>query len=291
MAEVIARMADATGRMGDNGGMTPPRRPQPKRPSRRERAQKTPPPPAHLHQEDGERLQKVLAAAGFGSRRGCEQLILDGRVTVDGHIVRELGIRIEPRKQTIHVDGFPVSTDESAVYLAFNKPAGVVTAMEDPDGRPTLADYLTDRHERLFHVGRLDQETEGLLLVTNDGDLTHRLTHPSWEVPKIYLAEIRGPVARDVGPRLKAGIELEDGLAKVDDFKLVDSTPGYALVQITLHSGRNRIVRRLLEEVGHPVLRLVRTDFGPIRLGEQRQGTLRTLNRTEVGELMKAVGI
>lgn len=261
------------------------------RPSRRDRARKTPPPPADLHKPEGVRLQKVLAGAGFGSRRSCEQLILDGRVAVDGHTVRELGIRIDPARQTVHVDGLRATLDEALVYLAFNKPAGVVTAMEDPDGRPTLAEYLTDRDERLFHVGRLDIETEGLLLVTNDGDLTHRLTHPSWEVPKVYLAEVRGPVPRDVGRRLKDGVELDDGVAWVDDFKLVDSTPGYALVQITLHSGRNRIVRRLMEAVGHPVLRLVRTEFGPIRLGEQRQGTLRTLGQTEVGALMKAVGL
>lgn len=259
------------------------------RPSRRQRAQSTPPAPSDVHDPDGVRLQKLLAQAGYGSRRACEQLITDGRVQVEGHTVRELGIRVDPVRQSVHVDTFRVNLREDLTYLAFNKPVGVLSAMEDPDGRPTLTDYLTDHPERLFHVGRLDIETEGLLLVTNDGDLSHRLTHPAWEVPKVYLAEIRGPVARDVGIRLKEGIELEDGFASVDNFRLVDSTPGYALVEITLHHGRNRIVRRLMEAVGHPVLRLVRTQFGPLRLGEQRQGTMRALGQQEVGSLMKAV--
>lgn len=262
-----------------------------RRPSRRQRSQSTPAPPVDVHDPDGVRLQKLLAQAGYGSRRSSEQLILDGRVQVDGHVVRELGVRVDPKVQTVHVDTFPVNLREDLTYLAFNKPAGVLSAMEDAEGRPTLSDYLGDHTERLFHVGRLDVETEGLLLLTNDGELSHRLTHPSWEVPKVYLAEIRGPVARDVGSRLKEGIELEDGFAAVDNFRLVDSTPGYALVEITLHHGRNRIVRRLMEAVGYPVLRLVRTQFGPIRLGEQRQGTMRALNQQEVGSLLKAVQV
>src|SRR5699024_8167288 len=159
-----------------------------------------------------------------------------------------------PQSQTVRVDDLPVQTDEKAVYLAFNKPKGVMSTIDDPEGRRCLGDYLTDRPERLFHVGRLDADTGGLLLVTNDGDLTHRLTHPSYEVAKTYLAKVRGPVASHVGKTLRDGVQLDDGPADVDSFKLVDSTPGYALVEIVLHSGRNRIVRRLLDAVGYPVL-------------------------------------
>ena len=244
-----------------------------------------------VHQPDGVRLQKVLADAGLGSRRACEQLIADARVEVDGQIVTELGTRIDPETQTVHVDSMRIVTAPDRVYLAFNKPAGVVSTMDDPEGRPSLAGYLRDRPERLFHVGRLDAETEGLLLITNDGELSNRLTHPSYEIPKTYLAQVRGPVAKDVGARLREGIELDDGIARVDSFKLIDSTPGRALVELVLHEGRNRIVRRLLEAVGNPVDRLVRTHFGPIALAEQRQGKVRDLRPDEIGELMQAVGL
>ncbi|GAA4285225.1 pseudouridine synthase [Brevibacterium daeguense] len=262
-----------------------------RRPTRRQRAQRSGQPTADAHRPDGVRLQKVLAEAGLGSRRACEQLIADGRVMVDGVTVRELGTRIDPETQSVSVDTMPITTHTGKVYLAFNKPAGVVSAMSDPEGRPSLQDYLRDRPERLFHVGRLDAETEGLLLITNDGELSNRLTHPSYEVSKTYLAEVRGPVARDVGARLKSGIELDDGIAHVDSFRLVDSTPGYALVEIVLHSGRNRIVRRMLDAVGNPVQRLVRTQFGPIALAEQRQGKVRELRPDELGKLMEAVGL
>lgn len=269
-----------------------------KRPTRRQRsqAQRTAQNSAAngsspVHQPDGIRLQKVLADAGLGSRRACEQLIADARVEVDGQIVTELGTRIDPETQTVHVDAMRIITQPDRVYLAFNKPAGVVSTMDDPDGRPSLADYLRDRTERLFHVGRLDAETEGLLLITNDGELSNRLTHPSYEIPKTYLAQVRGPVAKDVGARLREGIDLDDGIARVDSFKLVDSTPGHALVELVLHEGRNRIVRRLLDAVGNPVDRLVRTHFGPIALAEQRQGKVRELRPEEIGELMQAVGL
>ncbi|WP_349640007.1 pseudouridine synthase [Saxibacter everestensis] len=259
------------------------------RPSRRDRRRKTPEPTVDVHDPEGVRLQKVLAQAGYGSRRSCEQMIADGRVSVDDQIVRELGVRVDPKRNVIQVDSLRLQLDESMAYLALNKPSGVLSTMEDPEGRPCIGDYLVDRTERLFHIGRLDAETEGLLLLTNDGELAHRLTHPSYEVPKTYLAEVRGPVARDVGKQLREGVELDDGLANVDSFKLIDSTPGYALVEIVIHSGRNRIVRRMMEAVGYPVLRLVRTQMGPVRLGDQRQGTLRTLNRTEVGILLESV--
>jgi 23S rRNA pseudouridine2605 synthase len=244
-----------------------------------------------VHDPDGIRLQKVLARAGLGSRRACEELIAQGRVSVDGQIVRELGVRVDPDKAVIHVDGLRVSVGEDKVYLAINKPLGVVSTMDDERGRPALSDFVGQRKERLFHVGRLDIDTEGLLLLTNDGELAHRLQHPSYGVPKTYLAEIRGPVARDVGKRLRAGVELEDGMVAVDSFKVVDSQPGKALVEVVIHEGKHHVVRRMLEAVGYPVLQLVRTDVGPIRLGELRSGKVRSLTRDEVGRLYASVGM
>ena len=244
-----------------------------------------------VHDPDGVRLQKLLAAAGVGSRRVCESLITAGRVEVDGHLVTELGVRIDPMKQTVNVDGSRVQLDESRVYLAFNKPLGVVSTMSDDLNRPCVGDYVINRKERLFHVGRLDADTEGLLLLTNDGELAHRLQHPSYGVLKTYLAQIPGPVPRDLGKSLRAGIELPDGPVKVDSFKLVDSAPGRALVELQLHEGRKHVVRRLLEAVGHPVITLVRTDVGPIRLGDLRSGRMRALNQPEIGQLYSAAGL
>jgi 23S rRNA pseudouridine2605 synthase len=244
-----------------------------------------------VHDPDGVRLQKLLAAAGVGSRRTCEGLITAGRVEVDGHLVTELGVRIDPMRQTVNVDGSRVTLDESRVYLAFNKPLGVVSTMSDDLNRPCVGDYVSNRKERLFHVGRLDADTEGLLLLTNDGELAHRLQHPSYGVLKTYLAQIPGPVPRELGKTLRAGIELPDGPVKVDSFKLVDSAPGKALVEIQLHEGRKHVVRRLLEAVGHPVITLVRTDVGPIRLGDLRSGRMRALNQPEIGQLYSAAGL
>jgi len=244
-----------------------------------------------VHDPDGVRLQKLLAAAGVGSRRTCENLITAGRVEVDGHLVTELGVRIDPNTQTVHVDGSRVQLDESRVYLAFNKPLGVVSTMSDDLDRPCVGDYVSNRKERLFHVGRLDADTEGLLLLTNDGELAHRLQHPSYGVLKTYLAQIPGPVPRDLGKTLRAGVELPDGPVKVDSFKLVDSAPGRALVELQLHEGRKHVVRRLLEAVGHPVITLVRTDVGPIRLGDLRSGRMRALNQPEIGQLYSAAGL
>jgi 23S rRNA pseudouridine2605 synthase len=244
-----------------------------------------------VHDPDGIRLQKVLAAAGIGSRRACEELIAAGRVMVDDQVVRELGVRVDPSRAVVHVDGMRIQLDESKVYLAINKPLGVVSTMDDERGRLALSDFVGQRKERLFHIGRLDIDTEGLLLLTNDGELAHRLQHPSYGVQKVYLAEIRGPVARDVGKRLRAGVELEEGLVSVDSFRIVDSQPGKALVEVVVHEGKHHVVRRLLEAVGHPVLQLVRTDVGPIRLGELRTGKVRTLTPDEVGRLYAAVGL
>ncbi len=240
---------------------------------------------------EGVRLQKVLAAAGLGSRRACEVLIAEGRVSVDGEIVREQGRRVNPETAIIRVDTMRINTTTGIVYLALNKPRGMVTAMSDPEGRPSVGDLVANRKERLFHVGRLDAETEGLLLLTNDGELAHRLSHPSFEVPKTYLAEVLGPVARDVGRRLREGVELEDGMVRVDSFRLVDSNANRVLLEIVLHEGRKHVVRRTLAEVGHPVQRLVRTAIGPVRVGDQRAGKLRPLTRDELAGLFELVGL
>ena len=244
-----------------------------------------------MSDDDGIRLQKVLAAAGIGSRRACEVLIGEGRVSVNDAPVKEQGMRVDPETDVIRVDGMRIQTSSGSVYLALNKPKGMVTAMTDPEGRPTVGDLVADRRERLFHVGRLDADTEGLLLLTNDGELAHRLSHPSYEVPKTYLAELLGPLPRDVGRQLRAGVELEDGMAKVDSFKLVDSAANRVLVEIVLHEGRKHIVRRMLEAVGHPVQRLVRTAVGPVQLGAQKSGRLRPLSRQELGALYELVGL
>ncbi|ROR38225.1 pseudouridine synthase [Kitasatospora cineracea] len=240
--------------------------------------------------EDGERLQKVLARAGMGSRRACEELIAQGRVDVNGETVLEQGRRVDPMKDEIKVDGLTVAT-QSYLFFALNKPAGVVSTMEDPEGRQCLGDYVTNRETRLFHVGRLDTETEGLILLTNHGELAHRLTHPKYGVTKTYLAAIQGPLPRDLGKTLAKGVELEDGWARADSFKVISNLGKNYLVEVTLHEGRKHIVRRLLAEVGFPVERLVRTAFGPISLGDQKSGWLRRLTNPEVGTLMHEVGL
>ncbi|MFJ9309458.1 pseudouridine synthase [Streptomyces cyaneofuscatus] len=241
-------------------------------------------------EEEGERLQKVLARAGMGSRRACEELIEQARVEVNGEIVVEQGKRVDVHKDEIKVDGLTVAA-QSYLFFALNKPAGVVSSMEDPDGRQCLGDYVTNRETRLFHVGRLDTETEGIIMLTNHGELAHRLTHPKYGVKKTYLAAIQGPLPRDLGKRLKDGIQLEDGYARADHFRVVENTGKNYLVEVTLHEGRKHIVRRMLAEAGFPVERLVRTSFGPIPLGDQKSGWLRRLTNTEVGMLMREVGL
>ena len=244
-----------------------------------------------VHDPDGVRLQKLLAGAGIGSRRACENLIAAGRVSVDGTIVTELGVRIDPARHVVHVDGERVQLDESRVYLAFHKPVGVVSTMSDERGRPSIGDYVGGRSERLFHVGRLDVDTEGLLLLTNDGELAHRLAHPAYEVRKTYVAQVPGPLPRDLGRRLRAGVELDDGPVAVDSFRVLDSAPGKALVEVVLHEGRKHIVRRLLAAVGHPVQSLVRTQVGPVDLGSLGPGKTRRLTRQEVGRLYAVAGL
>ncbi|MFC5724819.1 pseudouridine synthase [Streptomyces gamaensis] len=244
--------------------------------------------PKTFGEQEGERLQKVLARAGMGSRRACEELIEQARVEVNGRIVTEQGLRVDPEKDEIKVDGLTVAT-QSYLFFALNKPAGVVSTMEDPDGRQCLGDYVTNRETRLFHVGRLDTETEGIILLTNHGELAHRLTHPRYGVQKTYLAAVTGPLPRDLGKQLKSGIELEDGYARADNFRVVQQTGKNYLVEVTLHEGRKHIVRRMLAEAGFPVEKLVRTAFGPISLGDQKSGWLRRLTNTEVGMLMREV--
>ncbi len=241
--------------------------------------------------DEGVRLQKVLAGAGLGSRRACEGLITAGRVSVDGRVVTELGTRVDPDRAVIRVDDMRVQLDDSLVTLALNKPVGVVSTMKDERGRPSLAQFVADRPERLFHVGRLDAETSGLILLTNDGELAHRLAHPSYEVLKTYLAAVEGQVPRGLGKRLARGIELEDGPVTVDRFTVKDTAGGASLVEITLHEGRNHIVRRLLAEVGHPVTRLSRTRIGPVTLGTLKEGRTRPVAGRELGALMKAVDL
>ncbi|WP_043263720.1 pseudouridine synthase [Streptomyces sp. CT34] len=246
--------------------------------------------PKTFGEQEGERLQKVLARAGMGSRRACEELIDQARVEVNGEIVMEQGVRVDPEKDEIKVDGLTVAT-QSYLFFALNKPAGVVSTMEDPDGRQCLGDYVTNRETRLFHVGRLDTETEGIILLTNHGELAHRLTHPRYGVRKTYLAAIQGPLPRDLGKQLKDGIQLEDGYARADHFRVVENTGKNYLVEVSLHEGRKHIVRRMLAEAGFPVDKLVRTHFGPIALGDQKSGWLRRMTNTEVGMLMREVDL
>jgi 23S rRNA pseudouridine2605 synthase len=240
-----------------------------------------------LDEVTGVRLQKVLASSGIGSRRACEDLIAAGRVSVNGKVVREMGTRIDPTVDQVLVDGVTVPVVPDSVYLALNKPAGVLTTMTDEQGRPCVGDYVLDRPQRLFHVGRLDAESEGLLLITNDGTLTHRLTHPSFGVPKTYLVQVDGRPGRRLVQQLRSGVELDDGPARADVARLVASTDAATQVELVIHDGRNRVVRRMFDALGHPVRRLVRTQIGPLVLGELRPGRLRHLAVPEVRSLYK----
>ncbi len=243
---------------------------------------------------DGVRLQKVIAAAGIASRRASEQLIAEGRVEVNGRIVTEMGRRVDPESDRIRVDGARIPPPRRHMYLVLNKPRGVVSTMDDPEGRPTLSDYLPRTKLRLFHVGRLDTDTEGLILLTNDGEFAHRMAHPSYQVPKTYLAEVEGMLDNTVLRRLEKGVTLDDGPVRPDNVKLVQRTETRSLLAITLHEGRNRIVRRMMDSVGHPVRRLSRTAIGPVRLidrgaGQLAVGASRELTRDELGALLDLV--
>lgn len=238
----------------------------------------------------GVRLQKVLAAAGIGSRRACEELIATGRVSVNGRTAR-LGQRVDPERDVVGLDGSQVPTASGLVYLAINKPRGMLSAMSDDRGRPCVGDLVADLSTLLHHVGRLDSDSEGLLLLTNDGPLSHRLTHPSFGVAKIYLAEVEGAAPRGIARRLRAGVELEDGVVRADAVTVVESALGRSVIELSVHEGRKHIVRRMLAEVGYPVTRLVRTAVGPIRLGDLKPGRKRHLQRGEVQGLYRSVDL
>ncbi|CAA9381203.1 MAG: Ribosomal large subunit pseudouridine synthase B [uncultured Nocardioidaceae bacterium] len=237
------------------------------------------------------RLQKVLAQAGVASRRSCEALMSQGRVEVDGEVVTQLGAKVDIETAVIRVDGRRIPVSQQHVYLVANKPAGVVSSMADERGRPDLRTLVGDRAERLFHVGRLDTDTTGLIVLTNDGTFAHRLTHPSFELTKTYVAEVEGSVSTKVARTVIRGVELEDGELRVDGFTVVSRQGGRSIVQVVLHEGRNRVVRRLLAEVGHPVIQLARTAIGPIRLDDLAVGQVRELSPAELGTLLDAVGL
>lgn len=235
---------------------------------------------------EGVRLQKVLANAGVASRRVCEDMIVAGRVRVNGETVTELGSRIDPERDIVDVDGTAVQLDTTKRYVMLNKPTGVVSSMKDEKGRADLRQFTADWDERLYNVGRLDAETSGLLVLTNDGELAHVLAHPSFGVTKVYIAKVRGRVTPQVIARLTKGVELEDGPIAADKARLLDTSGETSLVELTLHSGRNRIVRRMMAEVGHPVVDLVRRQFGPLHLGTLPAGRARELTTVERGALL-----
>jgi 23S rRNA pseudouridine2605 synthase len=235
------------------------------------------------------RLHKLLARSGVASRRKCEELMLDGQVTVDGEVVTRLGTKVDPVAAVIRVSGQRLPPVSPHVYLVLYKPTGVVSTMSDPQGRPTIADLVADRPERLFHVGRLDTDTAGLLLLTNDGEFAQRMAHPSYEVDKTYVAEVDGRAGRTTIERLLAGVELDDGPVTVSAARVVgQDVRDRSILELVIHEGRNRIVRRLLDHVGHPVRRLTRTAIGPVQLTGLAPGQLRELTNDELGALLDA---
>jgi 23S rRNA pseudouridine2605 synthase len=261
----------------------------------RRMGEKTPPPshpprksgpsPTTTESPEGERLQKALAHAGLGSRRACEDLIREGRVTVNGKVA-ELGVRIVPDRDRIEVDGARVPLDPELRYYMLHKPHGVVTTSRDPQGRPDVSSYYP-AGVRVFPVGRLDRETEGLLLLTNDGELANRLMHPRYQVEKEYLAEVEGTPTQKAMSQLIRGVELDDGVARAQSARPVAGSRGRAAVKMVMTEGRKREVRRMLNAVGLPVRRLIRVRLGPIRLGRLRAGEVRELEPGEVRELMR----
>jgi 23S rRNA pseudouridine2605 synthase len=233
------------------------------------------------------RLNKIIADAGITSRRGADELIMDGRVSVDGFTCRELGAKFDPQLVKVMVDGETITRSLSKSYLVLHKPKGVLSTMYDPEGRPSLADFIDLRKERLFHVGRLDKDSEGLILLTNDGDLTFRATHPSFGLEKTYIIEFDGKLPVGAEKTLLKGIELEDGIGRVLSFKQL--SPQW--IEVTIHEGRYHIIRRLMEAVDVAVLRLIRTKFGPISLGDTPEGRWRDLNGGELANLQKALDL
>jgi len=236
------------------------------------------------------RLQKILADAGIASRRASEQLILDGRVSVDGNQIFELGSKFDPEISKVEVDGEAIKQNKIKTYLAFYKPRGVISTMSDPEGRPNLGDFFKTRNERLFHVGRLDRESEGLILLTNDGSLTHRATHPSYGMIKKYLIEIEGPFTKENIDQLLKGVILEDGMARALEVKVIrEINAKHRWVEVSIHEGRFHIIRRMFELLEIEVLRLIRTDFGPISMGDTKEGRWRVLNTVELENLFRVL--
>jgi 23S rRNA pseudouridine2605 synthase len=233
------------------------------------------------------RLNKIIADAGITSRRGADELIADGRVTVDGRPIRELGAKLDPDNHEVAVDGETIKRSLTKSYLVLHKPKGVLSTMYDPEGRPSLADFIDLRKERLFHVGRLDKDSEGLILLTNDGDLTFRATHPSFGLEKTYIIEFEGRLETGVDKVLLKGVELEDGMGRVLSFKQLSAN----WIEVKIHEGRYHIIRRLMEAVGVEVLRLIRTNFGPISLGDTPEGRWRDLNEQELLNIQKALDL
>lgn len=240
---------------------------------------------------EGIRLQKVLAQAGLGSRRKCEEFITAGRVSVNGEIMDELGTRVNPDVDVIHVDGVRIAQTSGHVVVALNKPRGVVSSMADEHGRECVGDLVAQFPERLFHVGRLDAETEGLILLTNDGELSQRLSHPTHGIVKTYYAKVEGRVSKETIAQIKSGFAIDGTNVAVTDCLLMDSNNKTSIIEISIHEGRNRILRRLFDEVGHPVIDLVRTQVGPVKLGQLKSGHLRELTNKELGKLYSAVGL
>ena len=230
------------------------------------------------------RLNKYIADAGVTSRRGADSLIEAGRVKVNGKRITELGFKVDEKSQ-VEVDGETINLTKSKSYLALYKPRGVLSTMYDPDGRPSLAELMEFRKERLFHVGRLDKESEGLILLTNDGDITFRATHPSYGLEKTYLVQYEGELPRDAKAILTKGVELEDGIGRVIGYRELPNN----WLELKIHEGRYHIIRRLMEAVGVEVIRLVRSQFGPIVLGDMKEGRWRDLNEVEVANLYKAL--
>lgn len=239
-----------------------------------------------MTENEGVRLQKALAAAGVASRRASEELIVQGRVKVNGKVIRELGTRINPLEDQVMVNGQPVQMDPERIYFAFNKPKGVTSTMSDEGGKRCLSDYFQG-FDHIFNVGRLDKDTTGLLIMTNDGELANQLLHPSYEVEKLYVAKVQGKITKVELQRLKDGVKLEDGLQKADRVRVIDQNEAFSLVEVVLHSGKNRIVRRMFEAVGFPVIDLTRKSFGPIHLKALKLGQYRELSKLEVSSLMQ----
>jgi len=235
-----------------------------------------------------ERLQKVIAQAGVASRRDAEDLIKAGRVTVNGKVVTELGTKVEPKQARIAVDNKPIKA-EKYLYILLNKPKGIITALEDPQGRKTVADLVADIPERIYPVGRLDYNTEGLLIMTNDGDLTNTLTHPSHEIEKTYLAKVQGYPPEEKLDKLRVGIKLEDGMtapAKINVIA-IDREKELTTLELVIHEGKNREIRRMCEAIGYPVKNLKRIKIAFLTLEGLRRGQYRQLLSAEVEELKK----